>query len=47
MTQPQPEAFVHTSDGLFDATGQLAGDSRKFLQGWMDRYVNWVKKHTG
>ena len=46
-TQGQPEAFVHASDGLFDATGQLAGDSRKFLQGWMDRYVNWVKKHAG
>ena len=24
-----------------------AADSRKFLQGWMDRYVAWVKKHAG
>ena len=40
-----PEAFVQARDGLFDTDGQIAeGPSRKFLQGWMDRYVAWVKK---
>jgi chromate reductase, NAD(P)H dehydrogenase (quinone) len=45
-TLGQPEAFIQMNEGLFDAAGELAGDSRKFLQGWMDRYVAWVKKHT-
>ena len=29
---------------LFDASGKLGPDSRKFLQGWMHRYVAFVKK---
>jgi chromate reductase len=45
-TLGQPEVFLHATEGLFDTTGELAGDSRKFLQGWMNRYVAWVKKHT-
>ena len=31
---------------LFDADGQVGQASRAFLQGWMDRYVAWVKKHA-
>ena len=46
-TLGQPEAFVHAMEGLFDANGDIGPDSRKFLQGWMDRYVAWVKKHAG
>ena len=46
-TLGQPEAFVHAKEGLFDANGDIGPDSRKFLQGWMDRYVGWVKKHAG
>jgi len=46
-TLGQPEAFVHAKEGLFDANGDVGPDSRKFLQGWMDRYVGWVKKHAG
>jgi chromate reductase len=46
-TLGQPEAFVQVRDGLFDDAGNIANpDTRKFLQGWMDRYVAWVKKHT-
>ena len=42
-----PEAFIHAKEGFFDAAGGIASDgSRKFLQGWMDRYVAWVKKHA-
>lgn len=45
-TLGQPEAFIHATVGLFDQTGNIGGDSRKFLQDWMDRYVAWVKKHA-
>lgn len=46
-TLGQPEAFIQAKEGLFDASGDIGADSRKFLQGWMDRYVAWVKKHAG
>jgi chromate reductase, NAD(P)H dehydrogenase (quinone) len=46
-TLGQPEAFIHAKEGLFDPSGNVGADSRKFLQDWMDRYVAWVKKHAG
>jgi len=46
-TLGQPEAFIQTKEGLFDDQGNIGPDSQKFLQGWMDRYVEWVKKHVG
>lgn len=46
-TLGQPEGFIHAKEGLFDADGHLASaDKRQFLQGWMDRYVIWVKRHA-
>jgi chromate reductase len=45
-TLGQPEAFIQAKDGLFDEAGNIGTDSRKFLQGWMDQYVAWVKQHT-
>lgn len=46
-TLGQPEVFIHVKDGLFDESGNLASaDTKAFLQGWMDRYVAWVKKHA-
>ncbi len=45
-TLNQPEAFVQAKDGLIDGDGNIGADSRKFLQGWMDRYLAWVKKHA-
>lgn len=45
-TLGQPEAFIQAKDGLFDEAGNIGADSKKFLQGWMDRYVAWVKAHT-
>ena len=43
----QPEAFIQVKEGLFDGAGNIGNaDSRKFLQGWMDRYVVWVKQHV-
>lgn len=43
-TLGQPEAFIHVQNGFFDAGGDIANsETKRFLQGWMDRYVAWVK----
>jgi chromate reductase len=42
-TLGQPEVFLQAKEGLFDADGNIGADSRAFLQGWVDRYVAWVK----
>lgn len=46
-TLGQPEVYLQMKEGFFDADGGIAEGSRKFLQGWMDRYVDWVKQHAG
>lgn len=46
-TLGQPEVFLHVKDGLFDEAGNLVNaDSKAFLQGWMDKYVAWVRTHA-
>ena len=45
-TMGQPEAFIHAKDGLFDDSGDIGSATRKFLQGWMDSYLAWVKHHA-
>jgi len=45
-TLGQPEAFIQAKEGLFDQAGNIGTGSREFLQGWMDSYVDWVKKHA-
>lgn len=45
-TLGQPEAFIHNKEGLYDADGNIGEASRKFLQGWVDAYVEWVKQHA-
>ena len=45
-TLGQPEAFIHQKDGLYDADGNIGEASLKFLQGWVDAYIGWVKKHA-
>ena len=45
-TMGQPEAFIQHKDGLYDASGAIGEGSREFLQGWMDRYVDWVQRHA-
>lgn len=45
-TLGQPEAFIQAKDGLFDSAGGIGEDSKKFLQGWMDQYVAWVRQHA-
>lgn len=44
-TLGQPEVFLQANDALFDAEGNIGDASRKFLGGWMDKYVEWVKAH--
>lgn len=45
-TLGQPEAFIQAKEGLFDDAGNIGAGSKEFLQGWMDQYVAWVKKHA-
>ncbi len=45
-TLGQPEAFVQAKDGLFDESGNIGMESKAFFQGWIDRYVAWIKRHT-
>jgi chromate reductase len=42
----QPEAFIQYCDDLFDPEGNIGPTSRDFLQGWMDRFVGWVRLHS-
>lgn len=44
-TLGQPEVFLQGKEGLFEADGNIGADSRAFLQGWVDRYVSWVKRN--
>ena len=45
-TLGQPEVFIQMKDGLFEADGSIGPGSLKFLQGWMDHYVKWVRRHA-
>jgi chromate reductase, NAD(P)H dehydrogenase (quinone) len=46
-TLGQPEVFLQNHEGLLDDKGQIGKDSTKqFLQSWMDRYVEWVRRHA-
>lgn len=45
-TLGQPEAFIHHKEGLYDAVGNIGEASLKFLQGWVDAYVAWVKEQS-
>jgi chromate reductase, NAD(P)H dehydrogenase (quinone) len=46
-TLGQPEVFVHFTPGLIDDDGNVSNDTtRKFLQGFVDRYTAWVRKLT-
>lgn len=44
-TLGQPEAFLQAKEGMFEADGSIGAASREFLQGWMNKYVAWVKTH--
>ncbi len=44
-TLAQPEIFLTHKDGFFNEDGSVTEASQKFLQGFMDTYVAWVKNH--
>jgi chromate reductase len=46
-TLGQPEVFLQAKEGLFDADGNIGEKSRDFLQGWMNGFAAWVRKHGG
>ncbi|MBU2407705.1 MAG: NAD(P)H-dependent oxidoreductase [Gammaproteobacteria bacterium] len=45
-TMGQPEGFIQNKEGLFDDKGHVGEASNQFLQGWVDKYVAWVKRHN-
>ena len=46
-TLGQPEVYLKIDEGFFDAEGGIASDrTRRFLQGWMDRFAEWVRLHA-
>lgn len=44
-TLGQPEVFLTVKESFFNEDGSVNEGSQKFLQGFMDTYVAWVKKH--
>jgi len=45
-TLGQPEVFIQHKPGMFDDQGSLVEATGKFMQGWMDAYVAFVKRHS-
>ncbi|MGH8283241.1 MAG: NADPH-dependent FMN reductase [Gammaproteobacteria bacterium] len=44
----QPEVFIHFTENLIALDGTINNEgTRKFLQGFVDRYVAWVKRFKG
>lgn len=44
-TLGQPEVYVQFKEGLIDDEGKIGSEgTQKFLQGFVDRYVAWVRK---
>jgi chromate reductase len=46
-TLGQPEMFLQMKDGFFDESGNVNELSRKFIKGWIDRFLNWVSINKG
>jgi chromate reductase len=45
-TLGQPEIFIQHKEGLFTGDGKLADSTAKLMQGWMDTYLAFVKRHA-
>lgn len=46
-TLGQPEVFLHFTEGLIEPDGSIGNaDTEAFLQGFMDKYVAWVRRFT-
>jgi chromate reductase len=43
----QPEMYIKHDEKRIDASGKIVSeDTRKYLQGFMDKYVAWVRDHA-
>jgi chromate reductase len=45
-TLGQPEVFLTANEETFDESGKVSVETEEFLQCWMNRYVDWIKKHS-
>jgi chromate reductase len=45
-TLGQPEVFLQYKEGFFGADGHIHEATRGFLQGWMGRYVTFVRRNA-
>ena len=45
-TMGVPEVFLQHAAGLFDADGGFGAGTLAFMQGWVEHYLAWLKKHT-
>jgi chromate reductase len=46
-TLGQPEVFVHFKDGMIDSDGRITNaDTQKFLQGFVNHYISWVRRFS-
>ncbi|WP_109125895.1 NADPH-dependent FMN reductase [Dyella sp. C11] len=44
LVEGQPEVFIQNKEGLFSEDGTINNEgTEKFLQGFVDRYSDWVK----
>lgn len=41
-TLGQPEAFIHATEELFEANGDIGPNSREFLQNWINAFADFV-----
>ena len=42
----QPEVFIQHKDGLFTGPGKLNESTEKFVKGWLDTYLAFVKRQA-
>jgi len=45
-TLGQPEVFIHAKEGVFEGPGKLGESTSKFVQGWLQAYLEFVKRHA-
>lgn len=47
MALTTPEVFLQYKEGLIDADHNFTNaDTKAFVQGWVDRFVNWIAIHN-
>jgi chromate reductase len=48
MLMGPPEVYLQFKDGLIDNEGTISdANTKKFLQGFIDKYIDWVEQHVG